>query len=247
MHILRQMSVIAGVLLPVMAMADSTPTIDIMNTGTLGGYSQTYTPGQSGNSLAFQVGPVARSYKLSDGTSWQSGAGSFKTLRTSIASVDTDNGMLRYIFTSPQDGILFSNTDYSFGDHSAQGTLGVPTSLTLEANSGATTGVMKGYTTILSNDMTWYGAPRFNFYSAMVGQSVYFETTVSLTNATFTQDLFSHSFGYNETGYVDFTHVMAVPEPSTGAMMLVGMFALGLARRRQLPAKTSELDKQRTH
>ncbi|MET3135015.1 hypothetical protein AAKU55_005318 [Oxalobacteraceae bacterium GrIS 1.11] len=86
--------------------------------------------------------------------------------------------------------------------------------------------------------MTWYGEPRFNFYSAKVGQSVYFETKVSLNNTTFTQDLFSHSFAYNETGYVDFTHVMAVPEPSTGAMMLFGIIAIGLVRRRKLSGKT---------
>lgn len=83
---------------------------------------------------------------------------------------------------------------------------------------------MSGYTEILSNEATYYGEPRFNFYSADVGQSVFFEQTYTLLTGSFTETLFDTNFTYNESGYVDFTD--AIPEPSSAAM--IGLLSGGI-------------------
>jgi hypothetical protein len=79
---------------------------------------------------------------------------------------------------------------------------------------------MSGYTPIVSNDETWYGEPRFNYYTAPVGAYVYFEVTYTLLSGEFTADTFDNDPSYRITGYVDFTNV--IPEPaSSGLLSLV--------------------------
>jgi hypothetical protein len=204
-------------------------TIDRMNTATFGHYTENYVPGSN-----FMVFSAADSYQLSDGTTWQAGAGWHPNAWSSLDSVTRDGSTITYQFDAPANGILFTNTDYSFGDHSAQGTLASPSFLQLVATEGSTTGVIKGYAQITANEATWYGEPRFNYYSAPVGSFVYFEQTFSLYNTTFTTDLFNRAFTYNERGYVDFA--APVPEPSTMALMALGTFAVGVARRRRKQA-----------
>lgn len=209
------------------ATAAETETIDRMVTGTFGNYTQTYTPGGFG----FMVFPFADYYVLNDGTSWDSGAGSQANYVANVQTVERENGMLQYTFAPPANGILYAGTDFSFGDHSAQGVLGVTGPLVLVAERGATTGVMSGWVTIISNDATYYDT--FNYYSAAVGQSVYFETTYTLSDARFTRNLFDAAFTYNEAGFVDFTQVQAVPEPATAMSMALGLFAVVASRRRR--------------
>jgi hypothetical protein len=74
-----------------------------------------------------------------------------------------------------------------------------------------------------------------------VGQSVYFETTYTLSNARFTRNLFNTSFSYNEAGLVDFTQLKpstAIPEPANLALMLAGLGVLGWRVRRRASAAT---------
>lgn len=196
----------------------SATTIDRMNTATFGHYTQDYQPGG-----IFMVFSQADSYLLSDGTSWDSGAGSHADAYSTLASVTTSGSVITYAFNTPTSGVLFRNTDFDSGDHSAQGELGLPSSLTITANVGQSFGIMRGYTEIISNDETWYGQPRFNFYSAPVGSRVYFEQTYTLPYDTFTADLFSNTFLYDESGYVDFTKVQPVPEPGTILLLFTGL------------------------
>lgn len=196
-------------------------TIDRMNVATFGHYTQDYYAGGT-----FLIFGSADSYQLSDGTSWASGAGSHAPAYSTLASVSTSGSSITYTFNATTSGYLFSNTDYDSGDHSSQGILALPDALTIVAEAGSTTGVIKGYTKILSNTETWYGQPRFNYYSAPVGASVYFEQTFTLQGSTFTTDLFTHNFVYNETGYVDFTKAAAVPEPGTALLSMLGLAAL---------------------
>src|SRR5207237_7454110 len=108
------------------------------------GYAFGHDPGGQ-----FQVGPFASSYDLSDGSSWQSGAGTGYFFNSTVAHVASSGGEVAYTFQQPANDILFQNTDYSFGDHSAQGTLGAPSQITLIADAGSRTGVMEGWVTVL--------------------------------------------------------------------------------------------------
>lgn len=207
-----------------LAQAANPETIDRMVTGTFGGYTQDYHVGGT-----FLVFPYADYYVLNDGTSWDSGAGSQYAWQSTVESIERDGATLRYTFAAPPDGVLYAGTDYSFGDHSAQGVLGVTGPLVIEARRGSRVGVMKGYVSILSNDPTWYET--FNYYSAPVGSSVYFETQFTLVDARFTRFLFQRDFTYNEAGFVDFTQAPPVPEPATLLTMLAGLGLLAVRRR----------------
>ena len=212
------------------ASPNGNPTIDVMHTGTIFGYAFGHDAGGQ-----FQVGPFASSYDLDDGTSWQSGAGMGYFFNSTVTKVTTAGSEVAFTFRQPADGILFQNTDYSFGDHSAQGTLGAPSQITLVADVGSRTGVMEGWVTVLANDPTWYST--FNYYSASVGQSVWWQTAVTLQgDATFTPGLFDTHFEYVESGVVDFTRVQAVPEPGNLPLMaaaMAAMFAWTAKRRRR--------------
>src|SRR5689334_3956933 len=108
----------------------------------------------------------ALQYYLSDGTSWESGAGLGRNVPAIYESTTVSNGFLLYHFAPLADGILFYNTDYGFGaTHSAQGTLGYAGEMILMAQPGSTTARFSGATTILNNDSTVY-YDVFNYYSA---------------------------------------------------------------------------------
>lgn len=147
----------------------------------------------------------AHTYYLSNGTSWASGAGSFRVASATLDHVETSGDLIRYYFRAPSDGILYEQTDYDNGDHSAQGTLGGSAPLLLEAMRGSSTAVMVGQATIVSNDATWYGKPRFNYYAAPVGAIVPFELVYTMTSpGGWTEDSFEGALSYVASGSVSF-------------------------------------------
>lgn len=210
------------------AHAASNPTIDVMSTNTFGGYAQTYNPGQT-----FQVFQSPSQYFLSNGSSWTSGAGGFFSLDSKLESVAVNGTTIQYKFQLPADGIAMNYTDYDSGDHSSQGVLATVGDLVIEAQEGASIATMKGWLEVRSNTETWYGVPKFNYYSAPVGAKVYFQNTYRLDSGTFSSTLFNGSFSYHASGMVDFTSTMPVPEPASSALMLLGMAALLAVRKRQ--------------
>lgn len=181
----------------------SAATIDQMLTATFGHYTQTYTPGSD-----VMIFSQADRYLLSDGTAWESGAGWHPDTYSRLERVFVEGDIISYYFAGPENSVLFQNTDYDSGDHSAQGTLKAPRHVILRARAGSKTGVITGYTKVLDNTPTWYGLPRFNYYSALVGERVFFKQNIELVDATFTFGLFNQTFNYNLTGKVDFTDKM---------------------------------------
>ena len=183
-------------------------TIDGMTTrGSY--YGTTYTPG--GTLLLLGS---ADTYTLSNGSTWQSGAGSYYSYSTALDHVEVSGGGIRYVlFPPPYGGNVYQQTDYDSGDHSAQGTLAAVGPLVIEATAGSTTAVMKGNVLVVANDATSYGEPRFNYYGALVGSVVPFELTYTLQGgATWQADTFTHSFSYLNPGSVDFTRPVTTPE-----------------------------------
>lgn len=101
--------------------------------------------------------------------------------------------------------------------------------MVLVAEVGSTQARFSGATTILDNTETWYGQPRFNYYSASVGQSVFFEMDFTISGATWQPVTFNDPFNYSVSGYVDFTNV--VPEPNSFTLLAVAA-AMSLASSR---------------
>src|SRR5437867_4187563 len=99
---------------PEAATANAVATIDRMTTTI--GYSQTHYTGG-----ALSLFGSADTYYLSDETSWHSGAGTYTPKSSSFDHVEVDGATVRYYLLAPPDGILYKQTDYNSGDHSAQG------------------------------------------------------------------------------------------------------------------------------
>lgn len=188
---------VLGILICALPHSAGAATIDRF---TLGG-SSTYSVGDQ-----FYLFGTAEEYFLSDGTSWSSGAGSKFAAKGVLQSIEIKGDVIKYTFMPPDDGILFRQTDYDAGGHSAQGELGAAESLIiLEAAANATTGMMTGYVKIVSNEETYYGEPRFNYFSAGVGELVKYRITCTLSGAVWTENTFESSFSYSLNGVVDFT------------------------------------------
>jgi outer membrane protein assembly factor BamB len=73
--------------------------------------------------------------------------------------------------------------------------------------------VLRGEARVVSNDPTWYGEPRFNYFSAVVGSVVPFEVVYTIQEATWQPDTFTKSFSYFGAGSVDFAHPVSTPRP----------------------------------
>jgi len=154
----------------------------------------------------------AQTYYLSNGTSWSSGAGSHALARAALDHVETSGDLVRYYFNAASDGVLYQQTDYNAGNHSAQGTLGVWDPLVLEATRGSSVAILKGKATIVSNDATWYGEPRFNYYAAPVGSLVPFELRYTLSApGGWTENSFSTPVGLSNAGDVSFVDGVTLP------------------------------------
>jgi hypothetical protein len=147
----------------------------------------------------------ASEYFLSDGSSWGSGAGSSAIGRGTLKSVEISGSTIHYTFNPPSDGILYRQTDYNAGDHSSQGELGVKGPLVLIAEIGSKTARMSGNVVIVSNEMTHYGEPKFNYFTASVGALARYSITYTLHDSGWTENIFNTTFSYSLTGYVYFT------------------------------------------
>jgi hypothetical protein len=154
----------------------------------------------------------ANIYSLSDGSSWSSGAGVATTHSAPLDHVEVSGTALRYVLSPPTGGLIYEQTDYDSGNHSAQGQLGLSGPLVIEAEAGATTAVVHGNALVVANDATYYGEPRFNYYTAMVGSVVPFQVTLTMQQgSTWTADTFSRPFTYSAAGSVDFAHPVSGP------------------------------------
>jgi len=191
---------------------------------TIFDYSESYSPGGPFHLIAH-----AQRYDLSNGTSWQSGAGVFHPTTATFDHVELSGDTIRYVLAPPADGLLYQQIDFDSGDHSSQGQIGVEGSLVLRAIRGSNTAVLSGRGRILSNDATDYGEPRFNYFHAPVGSIVPFTITYQLTSGTFSATTFAGEFGYYGSGSVNFVRGVTHP-PLT---------ALDIRGPRHIPDQTS--------
>jgi putative pyrroloquinoline-quinone binding quinoprotein len=188
------------------------PTIDSMSVHN--GYGTFYPSGG--------LSPLgsAGTYYLSDGTTWNSGAGSYRLTAAGLDHVEVLGTTVRYHLTAPTDSVLYEQTDFDSGDHSAQGTLKAAGPLVLEASIGSTQAVLRGVALVASNEITWYGEPRFNFYSALVGSVVPFAVTITNYSGGWNETTFDQSFSYSTSGMVWFTG--SISSPALQALEITG-------------------------
>ena len=210
--------------------------INRMDVDTFDRYPTRFDPG---NNLL--VLGEADTYHLDDGSHWESGAGWHPTSSSAPGAVSLDGTTVQYQLALPPGEIIFQNTDYNFGSHSAQGVLVSTAPLVLTATVGSKVATLSGFAEIASNDITHYGLPRFNYYAAAVGDWVPFDVSYTLLDGkTWDVDTFNSSFRYNFAGVVDFSQ--AVPEPATLSLLALGGLAMLRRRRGRLPATLYKLD-----
>jgi len=222
------------------AMADN-PTIDRMYLEPFGGYTQYYSP-----EVGLKYLPAADSYVLSDGSQWYSGAGWASSQYATVTNIaDTGETLIFEMVSTAADEIVFQNTDYNGGDHSSQGTLIQASPLIILAEPGATSGIAHGWVRITSNEETWYGLPRFNYYSAPVGSLVPYEVTYELQDNTWHYDILNELFEYTANGWVDFQQVGAVDVAVTtegGGVESKGHYESGYISYRLIIQNSGKMD-----
>ena len=150
-----------------------------MTTGNVGGLGLTYDD-QFGRGL--RILGNAKTYTLDDDSSWQSGAGSYRTSYSDLDYWFMSGSTINYVLDASIGHTIFDQTDYNSGYHSAQGILATTGFLTLQAELGSTLAKIYGWAEIISNNETWYGEPLFNYFAANVGDFVSFEVTYELQN-----------------------------------------------------------------
>lgn len=194
-------------------------TINRMTIHTFGDYRQTYDPNNvSTYENKFNIFGMADTYYLSDGTFWESGAGSHVAPRVDFVDATMIDSTIKYTFDPPEFYVIFQNTDYNSGDHSTGGALKIDDDPVVSVTNGAKLATMEGYAEIISN----YPAnnPNFDYYSASVGDKVFYSMEYWIYDTYWTSNTFDNNFEYNLQGYVDFTNV--IPEPSIIFMFLWG-------------------------
>ena len=221
---------IAALVLTVVAASPAgAATIDRIRTAPFGNYTQSFAPPGS----RLMVLGSADVYELSDGTNWESGAGSLTEVFAGVSRVEADGNTLRYTLDLPAGSAIFQRIDYNAGDHSSNGRINSVEPLVLVAQAGSQTATLSGYGRVFSNEPANYPPPRFSYFAAPVGSLVPFQANYTLQGATtFTPTTFNAPFSYRLTGVIGLADF--VPEPTGIAWLGIAGIA-ALSRRRSCP------------
>ncbi len=171
----------------------ASPTIDLM---------VTFGRGPGGHAAG---GPLillgtSLTYFLSDGSSFENGAGSAPLAYMTLDQVVVTADSVHYIMRAPSDSIAFYRLD-----EYTEGALAVAGPLVLSAALGSNVAVMSGVVRILENVPISRGVPGFRYFSSRIANVVPFAATYSCTSP-WTATSFDSTFTYELAGRVDFAH-----------------------------------------
>jgi hypothetical protein len=203
-------------------------TIDRMTTNsfTLG---ETYTPGDH-----FEIAGDNDIYYVSDGTTWDSGAGSYSRSTFLQNSIQTQGSTLTFDMRNLRaNNVLINYTDFDAGSHSSQAELRTFGPMQIVATVGSNQGTLSGWALVYSNVITNYGLPRFQYFTSPVGTIVPFTANYLLLDTTWDSNIFSRTFHYKTTGEFFFDAFQPAPEPSTLVLSVSILGVFGARRHRK--------------
>lgn len=174
---------------------------------TLG--SGSYTPGGP-----FSLWLQPATYSVSDGSTWQSGAGTFLDGSAYVTSASVVGGKVLFglspatgtIPTTPNLGSgLLVFQDFDGGSNSAEGAFNVVGSLLLEAPAGSADAVLSGFLQLSSNPPD--SSAGFEYFAAPVCATVPFTVTYHLDSGAWGANTFKTAFTYSASGQVSLQSV----------------------------------------
>jgi hypothetical protein len=149
------------------------------------------------------AGP-ATIYELSDGSTFERGAGGGMFGQMQFAAVAREGDTIRYRMLAPD--VVVQYDQYNQGNHSASYQLEGLGDIFIEAAHGGTLGYLEGEVLITADEPANYRDERFHYLSAEICSAVPLSSTIRLREgATFDEALFDSEFAYDADGVLDFT------------------------------------------
>ena len=194
------------------------PTIDRMTTYT----SDIYSPGGRFDLVGFNG-----VYYVSDGTTWNSGAGTFALSSFALDSVRMQGTTIVFEMKNLDDNdVLIDYTDYDSGDHSSKAEIRTFGPMQIVAEMGTSDATLNGLALIHSNPLSNYSPPEYKYLTSPVGSIVPLAVHYRLPGDTWNSNIFSRTFSYQTTGEFFFSEFRSVPEPSSCRMLVVASTVL---------------------
>lgn len=195
-------------------------TIDRMTTNGV----ESYDPGGFFNFF----NPVGDNdiYHMSDGTTWNSGAGSFVRSHFAFSSVSTVSGNLVFQMRNIlPNNLLTEYIDYNSGSFSSATSLGSVGVMQIIADPGTRDAVLNGFAIVNSDSPVNYPPPRYKYLTSPLGSRIPFTAQYRLRNTTWDESIFDRSFEYQVAGELFFDRWF-VPEPTALTLFCLGSVCL---------------------
>jgi hypothetical protein len=153
-------------------------------------YNDTYQVGG-----AMPIVGYGKDYSLSDGSTWESGAGSAQYGSMTLNDVVVNGSTISY-HMSPNN-LIVARTDYDSGSHSANYQIETVEDLVIVAQYGSTVGTVTSCAVITIDEPANYVDGRFNYLSAPLCSTVPITITYTLLNGhVFDENLFDQGFDF---------------------------------------------------
>lgn len=158
-------------------------------------------------------------YHLTDGTTWQSGAGSFPSVDFRVQSLTLNGNNLVYDFGFSAGDVALTATDFGFGSNQANYSLSFVGPVFMTAAVGSTTGLISGNLLLTFDSPVnyWWVTAPFSPFDVNVGDVIPFNSQVGLLNDTFTSHLLTDDFEYTFSGTIG----SPIPEPNISLVLPV--------------------------